>query len=109
MLYELIICRPNDFETTLVNDSEILIFSEAKINTVSGLINSCKLKLQRVEQEMQIKDVKNKIQEMMNKNVNTMMKNPKIKKRVTIVEDMQDSRLTKKTSGGNETLSDQMS
>ena len=32
VLYELIICRPNEFETTLVNDSEILIFSESKIN-----------------------------------------------------------------------------
>ena len=38
VLYELIICRPNEFETTLVNDSEILIFSESKINKINNII-----------------------------------------------------------------------
>ena len=49
VLQELIICRPNEFETTLVNDSEILMFTESKINKVTNLINSCKGQLKNVE------------------------------------------------------------
>jgi hypothetical protein len=45
VLYELIICRPNEFETTLVNESETLIFSESKINIISNLITSCYTKI----------------------------------------------------------------
>ena len=83
----MIICRPNDFETTLVNDSEILIFSESKINTVTNLVNTCKMRLAKVEKQMMVKEKQNKIKEIMSKNVTTMMKQPKIKKRVTIIED----------------------
>jgi hypothetical protein len=84
VLYELIICRPNEFETTLVNDSEILIFSEAKINKVQSIINACKNKIGSLEGQILVKDKKQNIKDLLNKNVNTMMKNPKIQKKVTI-------------------------
>ena len=79
VLYELIICRPNEFETTLVNDSEILIFTEAKINKVSSLINSCKNKVITLEKDLAVKEKKNVIKNLLSKNLNILMK-PKIKK-----------------------------
>ena len=66
------------------------MFSESKINTVSSLINSCKIKLGKVENEIMVKDKKLKIKEMMGKNVSNMMKNNKIKKRITFHEDTVD-------------------
>ena len=95
----MIICRPNDFETTLDNDSEILIFSESKINTVTNLVNTCKMRLRKVEGQMMVKEKQNKIREIMSKNVTTMMKQPKIKKRVTIVEEKPERMLSKKMTG----------
>jgi hypothetical protein len=62
VLYELIICRPNEFETTLVNDSEILIFSESKINKVQNLVQSCKARVTKLENQMIVKDKKQNIQ-----------------------------------------------
>jgi polyhydroxyalkanoate synthesis regulator phasin len=88
VLQELIICRPNEFETTLVNDSEILMYTESKINKVTSLINSCKVLLKNVEGKMMVNEQKRYIQTVMQKNVNSMMKNkPKLKKKVTIIVD----------------------
>ena len=92
VLYELIICRPNEFETTLVNDSEILIFSEAKINKVSSLISFCKSKIASIENDVAVKDNKQSIKDLLSANVNTMMRNKK--KKVTYQDDVKSQKTT---------------
>lgn len=74
-----------------MNDSEILIFSEAKINKVSSLISACQNKITSLENEMMVKEKKQNIKDMMAANLNSMMQlPPKLKKKVTYHEDVID-------------------
>ena len=64
------------------------MYTESKINKVTSLINSCKVLLKNVEGKMMVNEQKRYIQTVMQKNVNSMMKNkPKLKKKVTIIDD----------------------
>ena len=64
------------------------MYTESKINKVTSLINSCKVLLKNVEGKMMVNEQKRYIQTVMQKNVNSMMKNkPKLKKKVTIIVD----------------------
>jgi hypothetical protein len=57
-----------------VNDSEILMFSEAKINNMQRLLRLFKNQILSLDSQIDLSDKKHKITKILHKNVNVMMK-----------------------------------